>query len=90
VAGNHDLTLHRPWYDHNFDRWHKVHEACSSTDIWFAYSHRLLQDPEPIFDLLKGQDAQDAGIVYLQDELYEFQVKEHGRKWSVWGSPVCT
>jgi hypothetical protein len=42
----------------------------------------------PILELLKGQAAQDAGIVYLQDEKYEFQAKPGGRVWSVWGSPV--
>jgi len=40
--------------------------------------------------MLKGQRAIDAGIVYLQDEEYKFKVREEGREWSVYGSPVRT
>lgn len=29
-----------------------------------------------------------AGIVYLEDETHEFQVKGGGKTWSVYGSPV--
>lgn len=39
-------------------------------------------------ELLKGKRAVAAGIVYLQDEKYEFETKENGRTWSVYGSPV--
>lgn len=39
-------------------------------------------------ELLKGPAAVKAGIVYLQNETHEFQVKESRRKWSVFGSPV--
>lgn len=38
--------------------------------------------------MLKGDYAKNAGIVYLQDERYEFRVREGGRMWSVYGSPV--
>ena len=38
--------------------------------------------------LLKGDRAKEAGIVYLQDEKYEFQLEEGGRLWSIYGSPV--
>lgn len=38
--------------------------------------------------LLKGPRAIEAGIRYIQDSLYEFQAKENGRVWSVYGSPV--
>ena len=38
--------------------------------------------------MLKGARAQKAGIVYLQDEKYEFKVHENGKLWSVYGSPV--
>ncbi|KAF8996007.1 hypothetical protein BDQ17DRAFT_1364925, partial [Cyathus striatus] len=37
---------------------------------------------------LQGPEATAAGLVYLQDEEYTFQVKEGGRRWSVYGSPV--
>lgn len=40
--------------------------------------------------MLKGPEAQKAGLVYLQDELHEFQTKKGGRKWSIYGSPVRT
>ena len=41
-------------------------------------------------ELLKGPRATKAGIVYLQDENYEFRTKENGKIWSVYGSPVCS
>ncbi|TFK54752.1 Metallo-dependent phosphatase [Heliocybe sulcata] len=71
IAGNHDLTLHRGWYGQNYSRWHGPHK----------------QDEEKIMDLVKGEEAHKAGIVYLEDEEYDFQAKEDGRVWSVYGSP---
>lgn len=41
-------------------------------------------------DMLKGPRAVKAGIVYLQDETYEFRTKENGKLWTVYGSPVCS
>ena len=41
-------------------------------------------------EMLKGPRAAKAGIVYLQDETYEFRTKENGKLWSVYGSPVCS
>lgn len=37
---------------------------------------------------MAGDEARNAGVIYLEDELYEFQTKEGGRTWSVFGSPV--
>ena len=37
-------------------------------------------------DLLRGEEARDAGIVYLQFESAEIAVR--GRTWRVYGSPV--
>jgi len=34
-----------------------------------------------------GPQAEKAGIVYLQDESYEFRAKENGKLWTVYGSP---
>jgi hypothetical protein len=39
-------------------------------------------------ELVKGPAAIEAGIVYLECEEYRFSVKEGGRTWSVYGSPV--
>ncbi|TFK64997.1 Metallo-dependent phosphatase [Pluteus cervinus] len=74
IAGNHDLTLHTDdgWYDNNYDRWH-----------WTKGK----QDVKAIRRLLTGPEANAAGIVYLQDEDYEFQTVDGGRIWSVYGSP---
>jgi hypothetical protein len=41
-------------------------------------------------EMLKGPQAAKAGIVYLQDEAYEFRTKENGKLWTVYGSPVCS
>ncbi|EPQ58009.1 Metallo-dependent phosphatase [Gloeophyllum trabeum ATCC 11539] len=74
IAGNHDLTLHRGWYEQNYDRWHR----------------KKMESPqkvEPIYELLKGEKAKKARLVYLEDEEYTFQAKEGGRTWSVYGSP---
>jgi hypothetical protein len=38
---------------------------------------------------MRSPTVQAAGIVYLQDELYEFQLYEGGHVWSVYGSPVA-
>ena len=41
-------------------------------------------------EMLKGLHAAEAGIIYLQDEKYEFRTKEGGKVWTVYGSPVCS
>jgi hypothetical protein len=40
--------------------------------------------------MLKGPRATEAGIVYLQDETYEFRIAEGGKLWTVYGSPACS
>ncbi|KAF7979797.1 hypothetical protein HWV62_40848 [Athelia sp. TMB] len=78
IAGNHDLPLHETWYAKNYQRW-----------------HHLPEDIPPIIELMKGAgkrvadepNVSDGGLVYLQDQTYEFQTREGGRKWSVYGSP---
>ncbi|KAA1466626.1 Metallo-dependent phosphatase [Dentipellis sp. KUC8613] len=70
IAGNHDLTFHKDWYQRNYYRWHKEQ-----------------QDSDTILDLVIGEEAREAGIVYLDDESYEFQTRPGGRKWTVYGSP---
>ncbi|KAJ3995114.1 Metallo-dependent phosphatase-like protein [Lentinula boryana] len=74
IAGNHDLPLHADWYEMNYDRW--------STS-----GHTMPQDRGRILNLLKGKNAQESNVVYLQNELYTFQAREGGRSWSVYGSP---
>lgn len=39
-------------------------------------------------DLLTGENARKAGLVYLQDASHEFKVRPEGRTWTVHGSPV--
>lgn len=73
IAGNHDLTLddHNDWYNEEYSRWHL----------------RGKEDADAVKGLLVSEEAREAGIVYLQDERHEFQAKEGGRTWSVYGSP---
>ena len=47
-----------------------------------------VQDINAIMELLKSRRAAKAGIVYLQDETYEFRTKENDELRSVYGSPV--
>lgn len=72
IAGNHDLPLDSSWYDTEYIRWH-----------WRSGK----QDLKAIMEMLKGPRAIAAGIVYLQDEKYEFRTKENGKLWNVYGSP---
>ncbi|PCH40732.1 Metallo-dependent phosphatase [Wolfiporia cocos MD-104 SS10] len=74
IAGNHDLSLdgHDGWYDRNWRRWHESAKK---------------QDVARIRELLQGPKAAQAGIVYLEDRKYEFEAKENGRMWSIYGSP---
>ncbi|KZT06465.1 Metallo-dependent phosphatase, partial [Laetiporus sulphureus 93-53] len=73
IAGNHDLPLdhHDDWYEKNYMRWHRTQK----------------QNIGLIQDLVQGHKAQRSGIVYLEDQSYEFKVKEEGRIWTVYGSP---
>ncbi|KAH9947182.1 Metallo-dependent phosphatase-like protein [Amylocystis lapponica] len=73
IAGNHDLPLdmHNDWYANNFHRWHSTEK----------------QNIGLIQDLVQGHKSTRAGIVYLEDDRYEFRAKENGRIWSVYGSP---
>jgi len=78
IAGNHDLPLHQPWYNENYQGWHSVPE-----DVSLIID--LLKGPgKPVAD---GPNVSEGGLVYLQDQTYEFQTHENGRKWSVYGSP---
>ncbi|KAK0226047.1 Metallo-dependent phosphatase-like protein [Armillaria fumosa] len=88
IAGNHDLTLdrHDDWYEKNYKGWHTKPEVRGHLGANFPSS--LFQNLEPILELLKGPEATNAGIAYLQDESLTFQAKEGGRTWSVYGSPV--
>ncbi|KAG7449563.1 Metallo-dependent phosphatase [Guyanagaster necrorhizus] len=72
IAGNHDLTLDR------HDDWYE-----RNYQGW----HMKPENLKPIFELLKGPKATEAGIFYLQDESHIFQAKDGGRAWSVYGSP---
>ncbi|ETW84173.1 hypothetical protein HETIRDRAFT_472645 [Heterobasidion irregulare TC 32-1] len=70
IAGNHDLTLHEPWYETSFYRWHQSKENTTA-----------------IRDLVSGEAARRAGVVYLEGETYDFQTHDDGRIWTVYGSP---
>jgi len=73
IAGNHDFPLHGDWYEMN-------HTAFKSHD-----THKV--NRTEVLKMLQGPDAQDAGIVYLQNRRFEFRTSPNGRVWSVHGSP---
>ncbi|KAI0076960.1 Metallo-dependent phosphatase [Panus rudis PR-1116 ss-1] len=72
IAGNHDLTLDQ------YNDWYD--------DNYTAW-HRFREDAEAVRELLTGEAAKQAGIVYLEDQEYKFRTKEDGREWTVYGSP---
>jgi len=49
--------------------------------------HDYQEDEEAVMELVRGQEAKEAGIVYLDCEEYHFSTKEGGKVWSVYGSP---
>jgi len=84
-------TLHTEWYERQHiwhDRLGKQVCCCILLPVWKADYY--IQDIMPIMKMLKGARAQQAGIVYLQDEKHEFKVHEDGKLWSIYGSPVST
>ena len=93
IAGNHDLTLHPAWYEKEWQNWHKMDgKQVGLTPL--AHSGARLtefitkQDTAVAAKMVKGDRAKKAGIVYLEDEEYKFQVREGGKTWSIYGSPV--
>jgi hypothetical protein len=48
------------------------------------------EDTDAIRDLMVGDEARAAGIVYPQDEMHTFKMHDGGRSWTVWSLPVCT
>ncbi|KAI0321974.1 Metallo-dependent phosphatase [Amylostereum chailletii] len=49
--------------------------------------HRTLEDRTSVMHLIEGDNARQAGIVYLENEKIEFQARPGGKMWSVYGSP---
>ncbi|KDR66478.1 hypothetical protein GALMADRAFT_80788 [Galerina marginata CBS 339.88] len=72
IAGNHDLTLHADWYEKEHENWHKIVGK---------------QDLAPVIEMIKGEKATKAGIVYLEDEDYAFRTRDNGKLWTIYGSP---
>ena len=92
IAGNHDLTLHKGWYDDNYDRFHGRGGKQVRFPIYDAFSFDIdsfHQNYEPIHSLLTGPRSLQSNLVYLENQVYKFQVKSGGREWTVYGSPVC-
>ncbi|KAJ6491265.1 Metallo-dependent phosphatase-like protein [Mycena vitilis] len=75
MAGNHDSVIHREWYEKNWNH------------IFMHRSAGAPEPAEPVHDLLRGPRAVAANIVYLEDEVHRFKVRDGGREWSVFGSP---
>ena len=91
IAGNHDLTLHEPWYETSFYRWHQSKEVRLLSTLHVAqYLSHKLQNTTAIRDLVSGEAARRAGVVYLEGETYDFRTHDDGRIWTVYGSPVRT
>ncbi|KAH7884678.1 Metallo-dependent phosphatase-like protein [Phlebopus sp. FC_14] len=71
IAGNHDLPLHKDWYEREFRRFHGLRK----------------EDPTVVRELVDSAANRRRGIVYLQDHIHSFRTKEGGREWTVYGFP---
>nr|GAT46669.1 predicted protein [Mycena chlorophos] len=72
IAGNHDLTLHKEYYENTT----KARDFGDPDE-----------SPDEVIQLLRGPEAVAARIVYLDREVHRFRVREGGKEWSVFGSP---
>ncbi|PPQ73403.1 hypothetical protein CVT26_015795 [Gymnopilus dilepis] len=92
IAGNHDMALHPAWYEKEWQNWHKMDGKQVGLTLLAHSGARLIeviskQDTAVAAEMVKGDRAKKAGIVYLEDEEYKFQVREGGKTWSIYGSP---
>ncbi|THH29513.1 hypothetical protein EUX98_g4664 [Antrodiella citrinella] len=62
-----------------------LHDHDSWYDDNYSRWHRGKENTKRVRQRM--QDARQVGIVYLQEETYQFQVKPDGRTWSVYGFP---
>ncbi|RXW15685.1 hypothetical protein EST38_g10167 [Candolleomyces aberdarensis] len=65
IAGNHDLPLHREWYEENWKRW--------------AWS--MKQDFDSVSEWLTGERAKASGVIYLENEKATFRLAPDRREW---------
>ncbi|KAJ6469430.1 Metallo-dependent phosphatase-like protein [Mycena sanguinolenta] len=79
MAGNHDEIVDRQWYETKWER--DSHSVPRLKD-------GSLVPAQAVFELLKGPKAVAANIVYLEGEEYRFKVRDGGKEWSVYGSPL--
>lgn len=49
-----------------------------------------IQDVKAAKRLMIGDEARRSGVIYLEYSSVEIQVKQGGRKWKVYGCPVCS
>ncbi|TFK35279.1 Metallo-dependent phosphatase-like protein [Crucibulum laeve] len=59
-----------------------LHDECYQEHFKGPEKNRI-----SIMELLTGNRARQAGIMYLWDKKVQFRLKENGREWSVYGSP---
>lgn len=71
IAGNHDITLDEKYYDKYGSRFH---------------GHSGRQDVAQIRELYHGEDARSHGIVYMEEELRTFTLK-NGARFTVYATP---
>lgn len=63
IAGNHDITLHKDLYLERLKNKHR----------------NVPIDVDAVRELWTGQEARDAGIIYLEEEMRTFSLKNGGR-----------
>jgi Icc-related predicted phosphoesterase len=75
IAGNHDLSLHGDYY--------RTDQMARNIQGEAAYDADTAREAH---ELWTGQEAKDAGITYLTEGLYTFELS-NGAKFSVYASP---
>lgn len=55
----------------------------------YLHSMSRLQNTGAVKSLMIGDEARHSHVVYLQYSSVEIQAKRGGRRWKIYGCPVC-
>ncbi|KIJ39854.1 hypothetical protein M422DRAFT_210080 [Sphaerobolus stellatus SS14] len=93
IAGNHDVCL--SIIDHQSSILFLTRLAQFTLDkVWYQRENHDQKDAESVQkdledaeNLVRGEEAKQTNVIYLEYASTEIQVKPGGRKWKIYGSP---